>query len=150
MTTPRKQLPSQERLSEILYYDGELRWVHTNRTKKAGAIAGSISKQGYRRTKVDGQFYYVHRLVWKLVKGQEPPETIDHINGNKLDNRIENLQELDCRSNLLKARSGKLLPGVQRLASGKYSARATVNCKTRHLGVYNTELEAHQAYVKAF
>lgn len=54
---------------------------------------GSIDSYGYLIFKIKGKQYKAHRIVWLLCKGSFPDTEIDHINRNKLDNRIENLRE---------------------------------------------------------
>lgn len=58
---------------------------------------GWISNQGYNRTKIDGQTITVHRYIMEQHLGRtlEPHEDVHHINGDKLDNRIENLRVMD-------------------------------------------------------
>lgn len=65
----------------------------------AGAPAFySINKAGYRYGSIDGRTYYAHRLIWKIVTGKDPL-LIDHINGNRSDNRLTNLREVNHRDN---------------------------------------------------
>lgn len=54
---------------------------------------GSLDKDGYLIIKVKGKQFKAHRIVWLLNYGVFPKNEIDHINRNKLDNRIENLRE---------------------------------------------------------
>jgi hypothetical protein len=77
------------------YKDGALYWkemVTTRTGNRVGKIAGSIHKHGYRIISVHGRQYKVHRLMFLYHHGYIP-EFIDHINGIKDDNRIENLRE---------------------------------------------------------
>lgn len=63
----------------------------------AGKEAGGIYS-GYMRCMFDGVHYMVHRLVWKIVHGNDP-EQIDHIDGDRANNRIENLRDVSHRVN---------------------------------------------------
>lgn len=61
-----------------------------------GKPFGSILSTGYRRAIIDGERYLEHRLAWFYVYGVWPEEQIDHLNGDRTDNRIANLR---CVSN---------------------------------------------------
>lgn len=54
---------------------------------------GSVDKYGYLILKIKGRQFKAHRIVWLLNNGSFPCTELDHINRNKLDNRIENLRE---------------------------------------------------------
>lgn len=54
---------------------------------------GSLDKDGYKIIKIKGRQFKEHRIVWFLHYGEFPKNELDHINRNRLDNRIENLRE---------------------------------------------------------
>ena len=97
---------TQQRLHEILDYDpntGEFRWkISTNHRIKIGQIAGSgpsRKKARYSQIMIDGKLYMTHRLAWLFVYGQFPNKEIDHKDGNRLNNKINNLRELSSKEN---------------------------------------------------
>lgn len=74
------------------YSDGQLFWKETNQ------FAGWISNNGYYTVDIECKKYLVHRVIYEMFWGH-CPELIDHINQNKLDNRIENLRPSNKRDN---------------------------------------------------
>lgn len=115
--------------------------------KAAGFFEAST---GYRRVCFQGTTYYVHRLVWFHFYGAMPAHEIDHINGDRLDNRIANLRDIPKKKNLqnrtkILSKTGFL--GVTRKPGGKYVAQITVDGKTRSLGRFLTPQAAHRAYI---
>lgn len=107
-------LPSQELLLQRLRYEpdtGKLIWLlrpidsfaRASRGKVwnnrfAGKEASSISARGYKVIRINGQIYYEHRIVWRLMTGDAPPE-VDHINGDRIDNRFVNLRAATRETN---------------------------------------------------
>ena len=61
---------------------------------------GSLDKDGYLIIKIKGKQYKAHRLVYAYFNGRFPTMEIDHINRDRLDNRIENLRETDRQGNV--------------------------------------------------
>jgi hypothetical protein len=91
-------LPDIAYLKSILEYrDGSLYHKQNRGKARAGEIAGSLSKH-YWVLRIDGKNYYAHRIVFLMNHGW-CPEVIDHINGDKLDNRIENLRPASASQN---------------------------------------------------
>ena len=66
---------------------------------KAGAVAGTIDRRGYLSVMASYKRYLVHRLVWLLTFGRWPEEFIDHINGDRSDNRPDNLRDVSRQAN---------------------------------------------------
>lgn len=93
------KLPTQARLRELLTYcqeSGQLLWrVTRGPSSKAGTVAGCPrEKDGPWMITIDGRAFQAHAVVWKLLKGRRPPGPLLHINGQRDDNRIENLRPI--------------------------------------------------------
>ena len=98
------------------YRDGELYWkVNRYRVKSLGKLAGWIENTGYRRVLIDGKKYQIHRLVYMMHYGFMP-KTIDHLDGNRLNNKIENLRpatiEENCRNSIKRTNNTSGVKGV--------------------------------------
>ncbi len=96
------------RLSDLLHYDaysGDLFWKERSpdgngfNEKYAGQKAGGLNPFGYRLVRIDGVKLMCHRVVWAMAYGEWPEKTIDHINGNRSDNRLQNLRLADWSQN---------------------------------------------------
>lgn len=111
---------------------------------------------GYRRLQLckngKQQYYFIHQLVWDAF-GDKPRNgrkiVPDHINDDKEDNRIDNLQLLTHRGNIskgkLKLRLNGLPTGVTRNWN-KFEANIQINKKKEYLGLFNTVREAEETY----
>jgi hypothetical protein len=74
---------------------GVLCWrVRVGSRGLVGKEIGHMTTEGYRRVKIAGRMYLVHRLAWLLSYGAWPQHEIDHINGNRQDNRLVNLRNV--------------------------------------------------------
>lgn len=74
--------------------NGQLRWkIKPSHNVDIGFIAGRLHDNGHLEVRYNGGVYMVHHIVWALIHGSLPKKTLVHVNGNKRDNRIENLVE---------------------------------------------------------
>jgi len=148
-------LITQKYLKSILNYNektGDFIWVntHKNTSFMLNKIAGNLDSHNYIIIRINKKAYKAHRLAWLYVYGEWPKNYIDHINGIRNDNRIENLQDVTKRKNQQNQklhRQGNLVGASYHKASNKWQARILINGIRIYLGLYNTELEAHNRYL---
>lgn len=117
---------------------------------RTGKPAGTADSWGYLQARLGKRLLSVHRVVWKLHFGEEPPPQLDHVNRDKRDNRIENLRVSDASRNALnrkcRADSKTQVQGVTR-RHRKWYYRLQLNGVRYTRGPFNTAGEAHQAYI---
>ncbi len=153
-----KNLKYYETLKEMVSYchkTGRFTWIVKRRgTKGIYSEAGYITKNGYRAIgiRVDKRFTLIkcHRLAWFFVYG-ELPESIDHINGDKLDNSISNLRSCNHKENSRNRKTPKNntsgYKGVYwSKPHKKWGASIGYNRKTYHLGFFDCPKEASEVY----
>lgn len=155
---PTGTTPSVEQLRALLEYDeqaGCLLWRRTvNPRAKAGDVAGSQSMtNGYKTIGIGGRNYRQHRVIWALVHGHWPDGEIDHINGDKEDNRIKNLRAASRAKNAQNERkprksSSTGVMGVSK-KRGKFRAEIRANGQKLSLGSFDSATDAGAAYLKA-
>ena len=141
---------TQEEAHNLFEYDpvtGSLRY------RSNGKIAGS-SQNGYRRVKIKGKKYLVHRIIWLMVYGEWPSNHLDHRDCNRSNNRLENLRLANPHLNKANepVRIDNLLQrkGVTfHRQTRKYQARIFVNGKSISLGLHHTIDDAAAAYAEA-
>lgn len=138
---------------DVFYYDGiNLLWrVPPLASKKAGDIAGSVTNFGYRTVHYNRKRYLAHRIIWEMHNGQIPEGMeIDHINHDRLDNRIENLRLVSHAENQKNQKTHRMntsgVTGVHWCKSRrKWVARITVNGKHINLGGFDSKDSAVSA-----
>jgi len=149
---------SADTLREHFTYDPETgHFIRRTATQKfgVGSRAGHIGPYGYWCIGHEKAKYLAHRLAFIYMTGELPKFHVDHINGNRLDNRWGNLRDVSRTVNQqnfrrvrVDSRSG--LQGVQRInVNGKWRARIRLNGKYHHIGCFATPEDAHEAYLQA-
>lgn len=111
------------------------------------SIAGGYC-HNYIRIRINGRKYFAHRLAWLYVYGVWPKNQIDHINGIKDDNRIENLRDVTNKENQQnqKIHRGGKIPNIQYIKRlNKWAAYIQISRKKYYLGLYLSSLEAQES-----
>lgn len=147
---------SIDRLKYLLAYNsitGNFRWRKSRGGQYADRIAGHKKTNGYVEIMVDGWLYGAHRLAWFYYHGEWPGNVIDHINGDRADNRIANLRHVSHAENVRNVshkskNSSAGYRGVWRYKD-RFRAEVMVDGVRRNLGLFFTAEEASAAYVHA-
>lgn len=137
-----------EEAISIYSYDGAT-GIITN--IKTGKPVGSTNKDGYLQLRYKDKNYIVHRLAWLLATGNWPELFIDHINGNRQDNRLVNLRDVTRsvnQQNKHNSQGVSNLMGVTARKDGTFQASINWDNKKRHLGIFKTAEQAHNAYLR--
>ncbi|EOW6163946.1 TPA: HNH endonuclease [Klebsiella pneumoniae] len=144
-------------LRALLTYDkdtGVFRRNTSSGGQEIGSIAGTISKHGYIRIRIKNKAYFAHRLAWLYEYGVWPENEIDHINGEKSDNRLINLREASrSGNNHNKKHQKNSASGVKGVSWSKkdkrWHARCRANKQTVYFGSFMDLEEAMLAVIKA-
>jgi hypothetical protein len=145
-------IPDQEYLNSLLIYKdkfGSLHWKsqpgkRCNNTKDR---AGCYNSKDYRVIRIDSKLYHEHRIIWVMQNGSIPEGyDIDHIDRNKVNNRINNLRLLNRSLNIINQNSKGVSYDKDR---NKWKAQLTYKGKQIINKRFNTEEEALFAYQEA-
>ena len=155
-------MPRLESIKNQLSYDpvsGNFVWLVQKNSRggkiKPGSIAGT-NKDGYVQIKIDGKIYRAHRLAWFVSFGNFPDEEfeIDHINGIRSDNRLDNLRIVSRTQNNMNMSASKAnksgVRGVSwRKERGKWHSRIKVDGRVILLGDFVDINDAKKARLDA-
>lgn len=149
--------PTKEELLKHFHYDREkgfliwkYHWCYRTSQRIKGKLAGRKNKKYYLQIGFKHKSYMVHKIIYFLETGKNP-EMIDHIDGNRSNNKFSNLREVNNRKNqhnTYRHRQGKLVGCTYVKKVSKWKAQIKQNKKVKGLGYFNTELEAHQRYMR--
>lgn len=161
-----KQMPSQAALCRLLIYEpatGKLFWrkrsadlfvsvgaaTRWNNRYPGEEAFTAVTRNRYRVGAIQNTLFYAHRIIWKMVYDEEPPQ-IDHVNGRRGDNRIVNLARSSATHNgKNQRRRSDTSTGVTGVCFDKsknnYMAYINENGKRKYLGRFKTLDEAAHA-----
>lgn len=147
-----------ERAHELFYYSDGILYrktkVQGGRTDGlAGCLDKRVGRTEYMRIRIDGKSYLVHHIIWLMFNGKLP-EYLDHIDGNGLNNKIENLREVSHKENMMNKKKYRNntsgLVGVSWAAKAeKWYAYIQHNKKRISLGHFDNILDAAAARISA-
>lgn len=148
---------------DVIYDNGALYWASDpeivkswpgSRKRYAGCRAFKKMVRDYMAGRFGGRRYYAHQIVW-LLFNDELPKSIDHINGDKCDNRVENLRaatQQEQSRNLPLRRDNKTgFVGVRFRADlgNKWIAEIHLDGKQKYLGCFSDKMSAVAARAEA-
>lgn len=151
---------TQERLKQLLSYNPEtgqfIRLTKSAIGVKIGDVAGTKRRHDcYIFISLDSKLYKAHRLAWLYVYGKWPDMELDHIDGNKKNNSILNLRDVDRKTNSTNervARKSNLSSGLLGVTwdkvNKKWVSQIMVNGKNKKIGRFATKEQAHLAYLE--
>ena len=149
----RTALPGYERVRECFDYDphsGALIWRVSGARMRAGEDAGVVRPDGQILVGLDGGRYRSHRLIWLWMTGDEPPEYIDHADGDRGNNRWGNLREASNSLNMANrgAQKNNRASGLKGAYAnnGVWMSRIQKDGVDYYLGCFSSPEEAHAAY----
>ena len=146
---------TQELVKSLFNYrDGILYWkkIDVKNQVKIGDKAGTLNDGRYYRTKINIGLHYNHRIIFLYHHGYLPKQ-IDHIDQNKLNNKIENLREATHSQNGMNRKSCKNTSSKYKGVSwikcdNMWIAQIGMNNKLEYIDRFKSEIEAALAYNK--
>jgi hypothetical protein len=134
------------------YRDGELFWLVRAGRYPIGHKAGTLRKDGYVGVYYKGKYYFAHRIIWEMLRQDIPGDlVIDHIDGDRSNNRIENLRLCTFRENhynrKIPSHNKSGFKGVSwHKQKQKWVAQIKIEGRNKFLGFFDDPLEAYGAY----
>lgn len=129
-----------------------IRKVTVNCHARKGAVLGETKNTGYARVRIDGVPHNLHRIIFMMHHGRMP-KTIDHIDGNQFNNKIDNLRECSISENMFNSiRPSSNKSGVKGVFWHKHLERWYVSLcvkgKSKYIGVFKDLEKAKYAIEK--
>lgn len=145
----RTQITQAEVIELFDYQDGCLHWRANRSAMKAGQLAGHVKTTGYTAVRINNKEYKAHRIIYLLHHGSLP-DYIDHIDGNRSNNKIENLRPATINQNNWNSkRPSQNTSGLKGVCWNKrhkkWFARVQINGKQLFIGYFNNLSDAETA-----
>jgi hypothetical protein len=161
--TKAKPMPPLELIRGLFAYNpqtGILSWrISRTGSVKVGQAAGSVTSTGYLAVGVTTEgkqrIYKAHRIIWYYVTGIDPIEkVIDHIDGNPLNNALNNLRLATIAENIQNCKipstnTSGLKGAYWHAGANRWMSKIRAQGRQYHLGLFDTPELAHMAYCKA-
>jgi hypothetical protein len=134
-------ITQKELIERFEYFDGHLF------DRKSKEMIGSPNGDNRWKTRIDGQYYYIHRLIWQFHFGDDVPPIVDHADRDTWNNRVENLRAATAaQSSANRTQTNPSgFKGVDRYGK-RWRARIKHEGLHIHIGYFNTPEEASEAY----
>jgi len=136
------------------YRDGSLYWKESPaKPVPAGSVAGTVANNGYLRIGIKRRYFLAHRLVFLLHHGHMP-KYVDHIDGNKQNNRVENLRVAtkaqNCQNQKVRSTNTSGIKGVSwHIVRKKWQVNICANGVQKYIGLFNELADAQKAAIEA-
>ena len=149
-TQPAETQITQAKVVELFdYLEGRLYWRANSGATKAGKLAGHVKSNGYTSIRIHNREYKAHRIIYLLHHGLLP-EYVDHIDGNRSNNKIKNLRPATTsQNNWNSKRPCKNTSGLKGVCwyrrYQKWFARVQINGRQLHLGYFKNVEDAEAA-----
>lgn len=132
---------------DVNIYTGLVTWKVDRPGVRKGRSAGTMRTDGYLSLQLYGQTFTLHRLIWYVAHGRMPHCKVDHINGDRADNRIINLREAtnsqNCMNSKIRVHNTSGITGVTWHTKRKeWRAFISIDKKIRHLGSFKIKEDA--------
>jgi hypothetical protein len=146
--------------ADFKYEDDKLYRLNKHTNKWTSCNDLKPNQNGYIKITINKKYYLLHRLIYKYHNEDfdltySHNNQIDHIDINKLNNKIENLRILNCSQNQRNKNkkencSSKYIGVYWNKLNSKWMAYIRINGKTKHLGLFDNEEDAYECYKKKY
>lgn len=146
----KEHIITPEDLRKLLRYDPETGKLHSRRTGRE--VFTNTHHSGYKKGAVKSNTYTAHRVCMAIYLGAWPDGEVDHINGDRADNRLANLRVVTKSQNQRNAKKRKDNTaghvGLTLRPNGKWQAYISHSGKRQHIGTFSSKSDAINARIK--